>query len=280
MSEQVVESVATLNGLIKGLIDIAIHLARGVSKHPYLSAIVLIFLLFDMGAIVTAEKEGLIFTFILAIVAMSFVLFIHQVGKRIQEEEVQELRDHMTATIDIGNNTINLADKLSASEKGSIRNLLQGAARDVADELKIPRNLVRSNLFGVDDHDQMKMPHDLTYNMDREEELGISMPVGYGSTGRCFERRMPNIAVFDEDWGKDSLQDKELRKVHPDLRWVISVPVPYKELGEEHPIWVLNVDGLRIGRSKEELLNASSQLANWSFYIYLFAVKASKTRMV
>ena len=84
-------------------------------------------------------------------------------------------------------NAIRFANQLNDVQKQDIIKILGGVAKDVAEELNIPLNLIRSNLFGIDSQGRMRMLREMTFNMDREEEFTISMPVGYGSTGRCFQ---------------------------------------------------------------------------------------------
>lgn len=281
MSEQKEKKKPRPKAVLESLHGIGVILARGIGGNPYLSTIALICVVFAFIACVWGG-EAIFFAFLLFAFAIALAFVLAFKGKDLQEKEVQreedlqELQNRLTATVNVGNSTIDLADKLDDSQKKGIRQILKDATRQVASELKIPEKLVRSNLFGLDDHRQLKMLHDLTYNMNREEELTISMPVGYGSTGRCFEERRPNIAVFDKDWGKNLLADKELRKVHPDLRWIISIPVPFDEHIEVQPIWVLNVDGLEEGRSEHEIQRALGQLIIRSSIIKLYISEAGE----
>lgn len=246
--------------------DIAKILADALKGQPKLAAIVLIVVIVALVTMFIGTKEAVYGFFLLAALGI-IVLFRTQV--RMQKEQV---RTHVGVIVDMNRNTISLVDRLNDAQKQNILKALGGAAKDVADALHIPFNLVRSNLFGVENNDQMRMLQGLTFNMDRKEELTISMPVGYGSTGRCFQSGKPNIAVFREGWGNDVIEDEEHRKVHPDLQWIISIPI-LAGSEEVRPLWVLNVDGLRERQGEEELRNALSRLFIWSQAISLITTQ-------
>jgi len=166
-----------------------------------------------------------------------------------------------------------LTQRLTTTQRQNIMKLLEGASTDVARVLELPQDLVRSNLFEKSDNDRVCIIRALTFNMNREEELTISLPVGIGSTGRCFETGQPNIAIFSEDWGKDNMEEPEFRKMHPDLRWVISVPVSATER-DLRPKWVLNVDGLQTRKEDYELRGALGQIFGWSQMVSLVIGKS------
>ena len=146
--------------------------------------------------------------------------------------------------------------------------LLHGAATDVASVLALPQDLVRSNLFEMTDNERVRIISSLTFNMNRGEELTISLPVGCGSTGRCFESGQPNIAIFSEGWSEDRMEEPEFRKLPPNLSWIISVPVVANERALR-PNWVLNVDGLQTKKEIYELRIALGQIFGWSQMVSL-----------
>ncbi len=168
--------------------------------------------------------------------------------------------------------TITLAKRISPKQRAGISRVLETAARRVAIELKLPENVVRSNLFGVDNRDRMKVLKGLTYNMKDSFELTIKIAVGYGSTGRCFKSAKENIAIFEEGWGKDLIEDAEMKKVHPELQWIMSVPVKNEE---DRPFWVLNVDGLKERRDDRQLQEALRHLWNYAQMISDIVAKGS-----
>lgn len=110
--------------------------------------------------------------------------------------------------------------------------------------------------------------------MNRVEELTISMPVGYGSAGICFDTGKPNIAVFRENWGSAVIAAPELSKVHPDLRWIVSVPVLITTGAGAKPFWVLNVDGLNERKTETQLQPVVPNLFKWSQLISLILASA------
>lgn len=250
--------------------SIGLSLADGVKKDPYLSALVLIVLIAAIVAVVTITKGGLYTFLAIAIATVLAIVIISCFGVKRQKARIVH---YTSADMGIDRNTINLVNKLDNHDKQTLLATLKEAAEDVADVLKINPEYVRANLFGVDGKNRMKMLAGLTHQMKRGEELTISMPVGYGSTGRCFQSGKPNIAIFRGGWGKDVIEDKELRKAHPELQWIISVPV--LSGGEERrTIWVLNVDGIIERREKDDLQAALKKLFVWSQMITLILAKA------
>ena len=161
-----------------------------------------------------------------------------------------------------------LTKSLTSTQKQNILKLLQGATVDVAQVLGLPQDLVRSSLFERAEKERSRIISALTFNMDREEELTISLPAGCGTTGRCFEAGQPNIAIFSADWSEDHIEEPECRKMHPNLRWIISVPVVATEVALR-PKWVLNVDGLQIRKEEYELRIALGQVFGWSQMVSL-----------
>ena len=259
-----------VSNAIGALGDIGRQLAEGLRSHPYLAAPVLIVVVFAVVAIAYRNTVALITLLILAvIVAVAMLAMGFYLELRSQKAKIGR---YAGARIDMNGNTIDVANRLSNRGRDEIVTLLQGAAVDVAQSLNLPTERVRSNLFGVDDQDQMRMLPGLTFQMDRAEELTISMPVGFGSNGRCFRSGKPNIAILQENWGDAVIEDEELKKVHPDLRWIISVPV-FTGADPDRPIWVLNVDGLKERREENDLRIAVTRLLHWSEAILLAVAK-------
>ncbi len=262
-------------GSFNAVSDIGKILARALLKKPVLAAVVLVMLiaaLVIIAAIVSNLKEA--FYSIVAFFIFALVIAILLIRMEIREQK-ETIRSSIGDKLSMGNDTTSIIGLLNTDQCQDIINILSGAAKDVADALGIPIELVRSNLFGVVSDGTMRMLKNFTFNMNREEELTISMPVGYGSTGRCFKNRKPNIAIFREGWGENVIEGEELSKVHPDLQWIISVPVPPG--GEKSPpIWVLNVDGLKERFGEEKLREALRPLFYWSQMIYS-VVKESRS---
>ncbi len=250
------------------LSDIGKILAEALRKRPWIAAVVLV-LLITAVVIIVAIISGLKEAFYAILAFFCYALFV-STGIFLMELRAQreQIRAPAGERLDMENNTISLANRLNDAQKQDIITILHGAAKDVAEELNIPITFIRSNLFGTDRQGRMRMMRELTFNMNREEELTISMPIGYGSTGRCFQSGKSNIAIFREGWGENVIAGQEIGKVHPDLQWIISVPIsPGGD--KEQPIWVLNVDGLKERRGEEELRKALGRLFFWSQMIYL-----------
>jgi hypothetical protein len=76
-------------------------------------------------------------------------------------------------------------------------------------------------------------------------ELGIKIELNHGATGTAFMSGNPCIVVKQADtWSGQNLPGSELEKIHPDLKWVISLPVKSERRGII--VGVVNVDGLDI----------------------------------
>ncbi len=250
------------------LSEIGKILAEALRKKPWLAAVVLVLLIAAVPiivAIISGLKEA--FYSIIAFLVFAILIVIGIFEMEIREQKV-EIHAPIGDKLTMDNDTTSIIRLLNGEQKQDIISILRGAAKDVSDTLGISIELVRSNLFGVDSDGKMRILEDLTFNMNRGEELSISMPVGYGSTGRCFKTRKPNIAIFREGWGENVIEGEELSKVHPDLQWIISVPVPPGN-DKKPPIWVLNVDGLKERYGEEKLRKALPPLFYWSQMIYL-----------
>lgn len=137
------------------------------------------------------------------------------------------------------------------------------AVLNVGDVLKVPKSLLRANIFTQSEGGRLSIPPGFHYNMHDETELTVSIPVGAGCTGRAFSESRPAIAVFQEGWGQHALPDKEAEKVDKRLQWVVSTPIPdpydvHKILG------VFNVDCLEVRKGQGELEILLSDLAVWA----------------
>ena len=152
-------------------------------------------------------------------------------------------------------NSLIIAQKLPQETKKQIIERLKIITEDVANYLNIDHKLIRANLFGVDlDYNRLKIISDLTYNMTDQNELTISMAVGYGSTGRCFQSKDTNIAIFNQGWADNSFSEPDISKVHHDLKWVISIPIFLIDSeNNPQPFFVLNIDGIKQSFNEDKL---------------------------
>lgn len=257
------EAKADPFGLLR---DIGKILAEGAAKHPVVAGLNLLVLIAAVVTIFIGGGEVVILFFALTGIVACFIFLM---GRRSQKEQI---RHYVSVEAPMRHDTLRLLNELERSKKDEILIALRGAATDVADALNLPVQLIRSNVFGLDENNRMRMVREITFQMDREEELTVSMPVGYGSTGRCFQSGRANIAVFRGGWGKDVIEDQELRKVHPDLQWIISVPV-LTGRDELRPIAVLNVDGLQKRLGEDQLRIALARMFHWSQAISLIIAR-------
>ena len=116
---------------------------------------------------------------------------------------------------------------------------------------------VRSNIFTLGEDGKLRILGSFHLNMGGgtvgDQELTISIPNGLLSSGRAFKYARPVLSIKGED-GKwpyaydiedtyPELQD-EVRKAHPDLKWITSMPIPYQVRRFELVSGVLNIDGL------------------------------------
>ena len=256
-----------ISKLFKIIRDIVKILVDVIRPYPWMAAVILVLVIAVIPTTVAMICGfGKAIFVILAFFILSFLIVVGIILMQVHSQK-EQIRRPAGEKLFMEKNTINLANRLNDIQKNDIIVLLRGAATDVAKQLNLPIDLIRSNLFGVDSQGHMRMVQELTYNMNREEEFTISMPIGYGSTGRCFQSGKPNIAIFREGWGENVIEGEELSKVHPDLKWIISLPVPPGD-GEARPIWVLNVDGLEKRQSEKELRDALRPLFYWSQMIY------------
>jgi hypothetical protein len=271
---------------LSGFFEIYKIVAAGIEPLP--KALILIFftgavLILGASAIIAYifknNNAFLLFQNLIWVISVLFLLIIILIYFSFKKE-ISEQKNKVkggsavNSPTQIPDETILLAATLNDSDRTDIKILLREATLEVSSFLSISPNLVRSNIFGLDGDSWMRIIRDLTYNMSREDELKISMKVGYGSTGRCFENETINIAIFREGWqagwGRDGSGVVEGDRADPDLRWIISIPIFLKDhQGMPKKVWVLNVDGLNHRPSREKLGEVSTRLPKWATTIAL-----------
>jgi len=260
------------SGLFSSLRDIAIKLLPGLPWHVKAYTLVLIILaLFLLGVFIFVDLGKTLNSFlcVLFIILVFFIVFDIRSDKK-------SIRNYLKAKV-LDKNTINFALQLEYEQKEKIQMVIEQAAKEVAKQLSINSKVVRSNIFGVDEYKCLMMIPNLSYHMDHPPEKTIKIPLGYGSTGRCFKTCQPNIAVLENDWGKDMIEDEELKKVHPDLKWIISVPI----LGSDQPpesMWVLNVDGIQEKKTVNDLRKALSLMFKYSNIISIIVAQKQQLK--
>ena len=126
--------------------------------------------------------------------------------------------------------------------------------------------LVRCNIFTLREDHKLKIAGDFHINMKGgtpdNQELTIAIPNGYLSSGRAYKYSRPILSVKGKDGSWPYAYDlnsfapelqTEVSKAHPDLVWIVSMPIPYQVKPFELVSGVLNVDGLEGQPTTKEL---------------------------
>jgi hypothetical protein len=196
-------------------------LAKGAAHRAHYAALLLLF----AGVILAAWLNLHIAVFII-IVLLAIVLSVIVGALAVLEVSEDSERQETLSNVQIDpSNSLALEAGLSKQERKKMREILASAAREAANALGLNGRFIRSNLFGLDAHNVLRIVDAFTHNMDRDEELTIAMAIGEGSTGRAFQSGRANVAILRENWGADVLVNDEMKKVHPELHWIISLPV-------------------------------------------------------
>ena len=244
-------------------------LAEAVSKNPTLSSLLLIAIIFCSVVIIYKSELALILGFALVALIAVFIMAVwyvnHQsnlVAAKIPEKKRREVSKFSYSYL----------QSLPQPIKTEIVEILDSIQQDASEQLQVPTEKIRVNIFG-NDNDILKMLPDFSVNMNRPIEHTIEMPVGYGNTGRAFEEKSPIVTFFDEGWGKSFIHDSELQKSHPNLTWIMSIPLLLKSQTsgtERIPIGVLNIDGIDNLGNENELDNLIKQALLYSQLISKF----------
>lgn len=149
----------------------------------------------------------------------------------------------------------------SPDEQGPLRELLRSAATDVAKEQNLAAEQVRAALFRLSDGSLQIVPG-LTWNIDDPQERRIRISPGEGSAGRAYEAARPHIAIYQNVRNDTSLSDVAQRaRINRELRWIISIPILDQD---RNVLAVLNVDGLKTPKTREELENSIGTVLHWA----------------
>jgi hypothetical protein len=163
--------------------------------------------------------------------------------------------------------------KISTLKRRHLRTILQDV-RKVAFEFLEQRDTqllddnVRANIFlpeydasGEPDKYKLKIYPSLHLKMDGPELNIIFLP-NQGATGNVFASGQPRVAKRLSsgmgDWDDFyNITDKHATTIHPDLKWVISMPL---QIAGGKPIGVVNVDGLQCQFSTDVLYECMGKL--------------------
>lgn len=119
---------------------------------------------------------------------------------------------------------------------------MQAFRQEAASILNQNVDHVRINLFAPIGG-KLRIVPGASDNMTFAPELDISIEPDHGATGAAFVSGGASLVVKQgNSWTGNHLPGDELKKVCPDLRWVLSLPVRSKSRGIV--VGVINVDGL------------------------------------
>lgn len=159
--------------------------------------------------------------------------------------------------------------RLGNEHIGRFRELLDVVRDGVANELGIAIENLRANvMLPSADSRHLYIPLGLAspeesfyVNDEGEKELEIEILVPTGCAGTAFKARKITTAVFVANWGQFGIAVDQLRRVDPDLRWIVSTPVPDPfDRASFGIVGILNVDCLLVGKTEVELLKLQELL--------------------
>lgn len=120
---------------------------------------------------------------------------------------------------------------------------------------------VRANIFILREDGRLHISDSLHINMRggtlNDTELTISIPTGHLSSGRAFAYFRPVLSIKKDGvwpYASDAAAlQQELQKTHQDLKWIVSMPIPYQVQPFKLTSGVLNIDGLEGQPSTQQL---------------------------
>lgn len=146
-------------------------------------------------------------------------------------------------------------------KRGIVRPVLRNMALDCDEFLGMKRGQVRASIFFPDADRALRMSRQLSYNCRRFQEFRLRIKPGQGATGESFVAGRPLLTRFVRRHDPHDTLGDQKRYVHPDLRWIISVPIP-----TDDPAMVVSIDGLMPDGavpSERDLKQALAGVANW-----------------
>jgi pimeloyl-ACP methyl ester carboxylesterase len=133
-----------------------------------------------------------------------------------------------------------------------VHGILSLAIQTVAKHLGIQSEDLRANIFAEQRVGELSIPHNLHLNMTDSAERGVEIEVGRGASGHAYGLGRQAIAILNQGWGRYTLPNSQLALIDPELKWIISTPIP-----DPTSRWgfcgVLNIDSLRYA-ANENLL--------------------------
>lgn len=147
-----------------------------------------------------------------------------------------------------------------------LKKYLKGICNDVGGNLSIPEADLRSNVFMPTKKNTLRITPGLHHNMDVPGELRLEIVpgdgMGHGTTGNAFHHGAAVIARAADGWDRYGLDEQQTRLLHPDVKWVVSMPIP-KPDGGGQLYGVLCVDCLRTDKTVDALRPLPNALLNW-----------------
>jgi hypothetical protein len=144
-----------------------------------------------------------------------------------------------------------LADRLSPDQHDEVCRTVSAAVGDAAAALGTTRRQLRGNVWACDGAGMLHILPEFNCNMTMVKERALDWPIGQGNVGRAWLTRAASIV---DDAGADTgLAPDQRKRLHPDLTWVVSVPVFAGGQAGTEPAWILSVDGLKGRRTTKEL---------------------------
>ena len=173
--------------------------------------------------------------------------------------------------------------QLSAVVSNRVRTMLEDFRKQAHAFLKtkdptLSDNEVRANIFFPEygksqkwDDYVLKIRPGLHIKME-EPEIGIILHPGQGVTDKVFQtgeaqtaKRMKSDSAVGGDWDKVyHITDELAAKIHPDLKWIISMPIK-GQTGQ--CIGVMNVDGLVHEFETDTLFDCARTLTNFPYIV-------------
>ena len=158
-----------ISKLFKIIRDIVKILVDVIRPYPWMAAVILVLVIAVIPTTVAMICGfGKAIFVILAFFILSFLIVVGIILMQVHSQK-EQIRRPAGEKLFMEKNTINLANRLNDIQKNDIIVLLRGAATDVAKQLNLPIDLIRSNLFGV--YQKTSSPRSMACRADSGSKL-------------------------------------------------------------------------------------------------------------
>lgn len=179
---------------------------------------------------------------------------------RAEAESIKLLQQAFGGRVSTSPDTWEFRDIGKKSAEDRTKRIMRVLLEHAQDVLQV--ELVRSNIFTLCEDGRLRILNSFHLNMEgcmvAEHELEIRIPDGFLSSGWAHKYFRPVLSMKkDGEWPhtEDSKElQQEIAKAHPDLQWILSMPIPYKVKPFKLVCGVLNIDGLGNTPSKEQIM--------------------------